>query len=123
MPCDMLLLATVSPSGELPRWLVDISTPCFFLAFGLALLAAIIRLFWDSQRRVSTSLALAAFALALPLVAMVVCVQHFDFVALEMAGTKASNPLSTNLWVPCLPLEIALLVMLFHKRAPRQKAA
>lgn len=118
-----VLFATATESEELPHWIWVASMTCFFLAFGIALIVAIIRMFWDAQRWLSTSLALAAFTLGLPLVVFTSFVHHLDFVVVEMDGTRASEPFWTALWVPCLPLEIAMLVLLFHHRVPRQKVA
>jgi glucan phosphoethanolaminetransferase (alkaline phosphatase superfamily) len=118
------MLASVSPSDELlPDWYLTFLFVCFGFASGSALLAVLIRLFWKSQRWISTWLGLAAFVVGWFPVLLSAHIYHIDFVAVRRDGTKASGPLWKALWLPCLPLVLGLFVMLFHKRAPRQKAA
>ncbi|WP_345737257.1 hypothetical protein [Prosthecobacter algae] len=116
-----MMLATASPLDEMPEGLFTLYFICFGFASGSALLAVLIRLFLKSQRWISTWLGLAAFVSGWYPVLFIAHIYHLDFAAAN--DPTPQGPLWEALWIPCLPLVLGLLVMLFHKRAPRQKAA
>ncbi len=112
-----ILLATATASEELPDELGFIALACFLMAFCLALIAALTRLFSRSQTQASAWMAATALLLGILPVVFVAYVHHIDFVPQAADGTPASGPLWRALWVPCLPMIISAVVLMVRKRA------
>lgn len=115
------ILATVSPSEELPDVWLEFAITAFYVACLLALVV-LTRSFF-TRRRSKWFFPTTIFATIFGSAAWLyfAYVYRIDYVAVEMDGTKASSPFWQAMAIPNLPILVSLVALVIYQMRPTRK--